>query len=871
MAAEAAISTAVEVLGSLLIQKVKSLRSVEGKVRSLKEELEWMQSFLKDANRKQAEDEGVRNWIRKIREVAQDAEDTIEMFLINVENANSRGSSLLKSCSSFPKRMYYLDRIGDEIDSIRARLDAIDKSRERFGIREASEPVLSLDIESRRRLAPTQNDEQVVGIEGDVREVVRELLLDEGKGGVWVGVIEGMGGIGKSTLAREVYNHRDVAGGGGFECRGWVVVSSEFTPRETMKQLILELPGSDRRKVREVEESSKDELYIQRKLQEMLREQLQGKNYLIVLDDVWEKEHWEYLKSSFPNQKDKRSRLLLTTRNKVIGKYCQYVHKMKALDLEKSWELLLERAFIGSKNEECMKELECIGAQILEKCHGLPLAISVVGGLLMQTQTKNGWEQVYNQLNSYLGTYESNVSAILELSYQNLSPQLKSCFLCLAFFKEDSTIRAKRLLNVWVGQGLIQQTGSGTVDEIARGYLNELINRNMVQVEDVIIGDRVRNCRLHDLIREVCLRKAKEEIGLEIVKGQDVISCLYKPRHRVVYGKNLDTSSPSHNKYLRSLFILNVDSDGNAYMTTPSHYWKSFKLLKMLDLDGFAFQKLPRSVQLLTGLKCLRIRKSHNIFRDVLELPTWLESLKKLEILCVENQYVKFPKDALRLEKLRHFHVHSVYGRAMKVENWKSIESLKLIRLEDWLECSSGLTGRCHVRKLGIHMIETERQNELQRSLEKMVNLVELHLEFNPTSLMSPKIIPRLNGLTKLKLDGGMLECSSASEFPPNLSRLTLEYVRLVEDPMPELGKLPKLQYLKLYRRRISNEEWRMRVLREGFPCLEALSLENLNRLRGIDVEEGGMPRLRQLRIRKCPNLEIENLPEHIKCAVATA
>ncbi|KAL1544311.1 putative disease resistance protein RF9 isoform X2 [Salvia divinorum] len=398
----------------------------------------------------------------------------------------------------------------------------------------------------------------------------------------------------------------------------------------------------------------------------MLREQLQGKNYLIVLDDVWEKEHWEYLKSAFPNEKDKRSRLLLTTRNKVIGKF-------------------------------------------------------------------------------------------------------------------NSTIRAKRLLNVWVGQGLIQQEGSRTVDEIARGYLNELINRNMVQVEDVIIGDRVQNCRLHDLIRE-----------------------------------------------------------------------------------------LPCSIRLLTGLKCLRIHKSHNIFRDVLELPTWLDNLKNLEILCVEDQFVKFPKDALRMEKLRHFHVHSVYGRAMKVENWKSIESLKLIRLEDWLECSSGLTGRYHVQKLGIHMIETERQNELRRSLEKMENLRELHLEFNPMSLMSPKIIPRLNGLTKLKLDGGMLECSSASEFPPNLSRLTLEYVMLVEDPMPELGKLPKLVYLKLYRRRISNEEWRMRVLREGFPCLEALSLENLNQLRGIDVEEGGMPALKQLRIHKCPNLEIENLPEHIKCAVGT-
>lgn len=79
------------------------------------------------------------------------------------------------------------------------------------------------------------------------------------------------------------------------------VVSSEFRPVETMKQLILELPGSNKQKLRELEETTKDQLYLQRKLQEMLHQQLQGKKYFIVLDDVWETEHWEYFKTAFPN------------------------------------------------------------------------------------------------------------------------------------------------------------------------------------------------------------------------------------------------------------------------------------------------------------------------------------------------------------------------------------------------------------------------------------------------------------------------------------------------------------------------------------------------------------------------------------------
>ncbi|XP_057802215.1 putative disease resistance protein At1g50180 isoform X2 [Salvia miltiorrhiza] len=548
MAAEAAISTLVELLGNQLIEKVKFLRGVEGKVELLREELKRMQSFLKDANKKQFEDESVRNWISEIRELAQDAQDTIEIFLLNVENAKNWG--LFKRCTSSPKRMYHLYKIGDEIESIRARLDAIDKSRERYGIKdlgEAAESASRLEVELRRRLCPWQKDEHLVGVEDDVKKLLQQSILCEEKKGLSITVLEGMGGIGKSTLAREIYNHPDVVAGP-FERRGWVVVSSEFTPQETIKQLILELPGSDKQKVRELEESTKDKLYLLQKLKEMLHMQLEGKSYFIVLDDVWEKQHLESLITAFPNQQDKSSRLLVTTRNKIITKYDQYVHKMSLLEPEKSWELLLKKAFIGNAIGKCPEEFESVGNQILEKCDGLPLAISVVGGLLMETKTKSGWEQVLNQINSYLGRFESGVSIILELSYQNLSPQLKSCFLCLAFFKEDFTIPAKSLVKIWDAQGLIQHEGSSTTDEIARGYLNELINRNMLQIKDLNTNDQVKSCRFHDLVREVCLRKAKEEIGLEIVKGISSESS-YKPRHRVVYEENLETSSSNQNKH----------------------------------------------------------------------------------------------------------------------------------------------------------------------------------------------------------------------------------------------------------------------------------------------------------------------------------
>ncbi|KAH6757249.1 hypothetical protein C2S53_010306 [Perilla frutescens var. hirtella] len=896
MAAETAISSAVQLLGDLLIQKVKFVRGVEGKVELLKDELNRMQSFLKDANKKQAQDERVRNWVSEIREVAQDAQDAIEMFLLNIQNHPRR------SCTSFSKRIYYIDRIGEEIESIQARVDAIHKSRERYGIRDLGEAAEDhstwrSQLESRRRLAPWKTDEHLVGLEDDVRKLLRELILVDGKEkekekkkGLSMAAIVGMGGIGKSTLARTIYNHPDVVVAGRFDCRAWVVVSGKFTPHETIKQLLLGLPRSDqdkerlREEIKKLEGSTEDKLYLQQELQQMLHEQLEGKTYFIVLDDVWEKEHWEFLTSAFPDEQDKSSRLLVTSRNKVIAKHGQYAHEMKLLDPEESWKLLLKKAFVDKKSDDKFpKDLESIGRKILEKCDGLPLAISMVGGLLLETQTKSGWEEVLNQINSHLGRAESSVSAILELSYQNLSFQLKSCFLCLAFFKEDTTIPAKRLIHIWVGHGLIQQEGRRMVEEIARGYLDELINRNLVQIEDLNMDDRVKSCHLHDLLREVCLRKAKEEIGFRVLKEEeedDIISSqsLCKPRNHVVHGENIGTLLLKHNKHLRSLFLINLNGNNNdVRASTPSPYWKSFYLLKILDLNGFKLRTLPRSFRALVGLKCFRIRRvQHKLFPEdfalfmgrlyePMKLPRWLDRLKNLEVLDMENEFVEFPNVTLKMGRLRHFHANCVYSSQMRIENWKNIETLKYISQKDWLGCSSKLmpANCCHVRELGIYMDGEKRKYEsskVRASLEKMENLAKLHLMWSLSHQIDTAIIP--SHLTKLKLTGEMSKCLALSTLPSNLSYLTLESAHLDEDPMPELGKLPKLMHLKLKRDAYVGK--RMRVLHDGFPCLEALFLRELYGLRGIHIEEGGMPQLKQLKITQSAPVEINNLPKRI-------
>ncbi|KAL1552112.1 putative disease resistance protein [Salvia divinorum] len=545
---------------------------------------------------------------------------------------------------------------------------------------------------------------------------------------------------------------------------------------------------------------------------------------------------------------------------------------MKLLDPEKSWELFLKKAFINNTNGTRPEELESIGRQILGKCDGLPLAISVAGGLLVDAQDETRWQEVLDQIVSNIP--ENNVPNILGLSYQNLSPHLKSCFLCLAFFKEDVTIRSNELASIWHAQGLIQEKGSRSVEDNGRGYLNELTNRSMLQVEDVTIDGQVKSFRLHDLLRDVCLSKAEEEMGVKIVRAEEG-GCTYespcKPRHHVVYNKYSETLSSNQNKYLRSVFLFNVWEE-RSRMDIPTPYWKSFQLLKMLYLDDFVFTKLPKSFRCLVGLKYLRIRSKWSYI--YMKLPSWLGDFKKLEFLYVER--VKFSGAALKMESLREFGTHEAIGKAMKVEKWKSIESLKGIRVVDWVEMSSGLImPNSHLRELRLNAWgRSDGHDDVvsmgRGSLQKMTNLVKLHLYLDiigdSVPRRVPKLIPNLESLTSLKLKSHPIytfECPAAGVFPPNLSHLTLSNMRNVS--MEELGKLPKLQYLTLKHFRDHDDTGRMKIMHDGFPCLKALSLKGMVCLTVIDIEEAGMPCLKQLRIRNCPDLEpIENLPKHV-------
>ncbi|PIN19958.1 hypothetical protein CDL12_07349 [Handroanthus impetiginosus] len=371
---------------------------------------------------------------------------------------------------------------------------------------------------------------------------------------------------------------------------------------------------------------------------------------------------------------------------------------MKTLDPDKSWELLLKTA-VNDNNDinKCPQELEYIGREIVAKCNGLPLAITVMGGLLQEKrQTKSGWEEVLKGINSHLGTGENNsVQAILELSYHDLPSHLKSCFLCLAFFREDATIHANTLIKVWIAEGLVpQEDGQVTMEDVARGYLDELINRNMVQVKDMKKNDQVKNCGVQDLLHELSIRKAKEGMSLQILKGNISQSLDRKSRHCAIYSRRFNISSLG-NRHLRSLFFR-----GDKYhFCNDAPDLNSFRLLRVLEMEGLGLTEYPPRIGALPGLKYLNLKNN-----EISKLPKSLGCLKNLQVLDMgENGEVYVPNVIWKMDSLRHINIDWPASEVpLKLNTLRDLQTLTNIGMH--ILILEHITQITSLRKLGVHL-----------------------------------------------------------------------------------------------------------------------------------------------------------------------
>ncbi|XP_044482047.1 disease resistance protein RPP13-like [Mangifera indica] len=849
---DAVVSFVVGRLGDYIIQEARFLREVKDDVLLLKNELEWMQCFIMDAEQKQVENALIRKWVSDIRDIAYDTEDVLDSYLLKWgrRETPNQNRGFLASISKYCCR-FNLYGIGKKIETLKKRINDLKRKREFYRLEDIGNKGerTSNDLgklKELRRVTSFVVEENVIGFEDDAKVLLGKLVEDEPRR--FVISIYGMGGLGKTTLAKKLYHNSAVVNK--FHRRAWVSVSQDYKTEDLLRRIIKSFRISY--STIELEKMNTEDL--ERHLHGSLLEH----SYLVVIDDVWQKEAWESLKRSFPDSNN-GSRVIITTRIKEVAERSDertHVHKLRFLSQDESWKLFSGKAFRNFTRDEGLEEL---GREMVQKCGGLPLAIVVLSGLL-STKKPQEWHLVRDQIWRHLRNDSIHVSYLLDLSFSNLSYQLKLCFLYLSIYPEDYEISVAELIRLLVAEGFIKQEEDQVMEDVAKNHLDELINRSLIQIERIHHGI-VEACRVHDLLRDLAIEKAKE------------LNFVYN-YIEIAHSNGFSTSSSCRRlscknlpllfnrlSNMRSIFLF---SGGFDFLVGAN--CRDFRLLRVLYIHCYGSTLIDYSCFLeemtkLIHLKYLSIRNA-----SITCLPPSISHLQSLQTLdFYSHSSVKLPTELSKLQDLRH--LIGFLGDPLPIENLTNLQTLKFVSYQTWAKVNPEKL--INLRDLHIYYYSEKDENEFSfDSIAKLKSIRVLRVKlFNQVCFGSLEPLYHCPSLLQLRLDGKMKRLPrDMHEVVPNLECLCLNNTGLEDDPMPKLGKLRSLVFLELLYKSYGGKK--MVCTSKGFPRLENLEID-LDGLEELQVEEGAMKMLKSVQISRAMSSNLR-IPERLRSVSVT-
>ncbi|KAH7688989.1 P-loop containing nucleoside triphosphate hydrolase protein [Dioscorea alata] len=865
--AESVVTTVVTKLSEMVTEELILLHGVSDEVKWMQSELGWIKRFLKDADAKGKRDERVKHWVNDVTEVAYLAEAVIESFLIKVRRSKD-GPSCINRFK--PKALMARHNVGVEISKIKKRLNEIKAARETYGILYLGEDGDASNLIRRCHFSPQYSDDaDIVRLVHDQKILLERLLMNQQQQGSCVISIVGIGGLGKTTLARKLYwsnaarNH--------FHKCIWLTVSQQNSLIDLLRKLLKQVAGM----TGDLENKEENDLI------DMINDLLRAQRILIVLDDIWQEDVCIQMQGIFRNVNN-GIRVLITTRVVDVAKRADprsTPYQLQLLNDDESMKLLLKKAFLYEDVDQancCYSELLSIGHHLMLKCCGLPLALVVLGGFLSKRdKTPVEWRRVLETMDWEAEGRECQ--EILALSYEDLPHHMKLCFLYFCAYPEDYDIYGIELIRKWVAEGFIPQERTKTREDIAEAILEELIQRSLIHVNKRKSNGSVKTCGIHDLLLDFARSTAEKDRFLRVCSNQNDQPFPLTMCHRVaihIINKPLNNGINTRHNKLRTLMAFTPsDIEKEVYPPIISTMFR-FQFLRVLDLAGIRIRKrIPTEFKLMIHLRYLRLRLY--VLCDGM-FPASIGDLQLLETIDIKNTFMLvkcMPSTLWNIKTLRHVKCTTCTPpQSLRLENLLTLDCVTFGSHEtiSW--------SFPNLRKL-IVFIDKEHEgamlNHLLSELGQLISLhikaLERHIEINTT-----KDFPFHDRLLSLSLEGLWPMGDTISEFPINLTKIKLRGCRLKEDPMPKLGMLQHLVTLKLIGNVYQGET--MVCSAGGFPRLESLFIsrrsvakktyyfpeEPMPNLEEWRIETGAMPKLTFLHFASCKKLKMLPDLQHV-------
>ncbi|XP_048426047.1 putative disease resistance RPP13-like protein 1 [Pyrus x bretschneideri] len=820
-----------------------------------------IRAVLNDAEEKQLTDQTVKLWLDDLTNLAYDVEDILDKFSIEMlrrQIKEKHGATTSKVWGLFSDVKFNCN-LSSEIKKITDQLDEILERKKGLGLNEGMPSTKAWHMPPSSHLP----EGHVIGRDTDKTKII-DFLLKEAPRAVnfHVVAIVGMPGVGKTTLARHVYDDDATKE---FNLKVWVSVSDDFNLEKVTKAVLESATSGLAKEFKEFNQ-----------VQESLSKELAGKKFLIVLDDVWNTcayDLWIKLQSPF-HVGALGSKIVVTTRDKNVANMMgSTIYELRGISDDQCWEVFEQHSLLDITKRP--QNFELIKEKIVAKCRGLPLAARTLGGLLRCKQVEE-WEEILNNKMWSLSD-NSGILPVLKLSYHHLPSSLKRCFAYCSLLPNDYEFGKKQLILLWMAEGLIQQRveGKKQFEEVGSDYFQELLSRSLFQKASKSTHKYI----MHDLVGELA-RWAAAEICFSLEdKGNDDLHPM--ARHVSYVSGKYDGvkkfEAISRVKHLRTFLPFAPDL---FWFRAPNYLTRwvtcdllpELRILRVLSLNGYKITELPNSIGKLWNLRYLDLS-----YTRIKSLPPSTTTLCNLQTLLLEgcDELKALPANMSNLISLRHLNSsiglegmpphlgqltnlqslsYFVVGKGSDQSGIREIGSLLhlrgtlcLSRLENVVDAedASGAKLR-HKERLDSLLLEW---SHLSGSRE---------MEFGVLHMLHPP--QNLKGLT-IRCYGG-LKFSSWIGDPlfSNMVRVSL-YDCANCHLLPPVGRLPCLKELRIRGMtavKIVGPEFYGKGTFRVLEILEFSYMQHWEKWLPFDQDKGSgvFPSLKVLSIRYCPKLE---------------